>query len=339
VDQNVKSWSTRVLERERALSLAHAEFKRAGPAKVGFEHLGGSSERDDLWRLRAWATATARSSSDFFSAPSPTGWRMVDGVLSFTSPGTSGQSRNDRVVAQLHRGGHHCAVVLLPHWNALRESYLGFAKGLARMGITCLQLSLPFHDERQTLGLGYAQELVSENLGLTIKANRQAVLDVRACLDWLEGNGYARLGLIGCSVGSSIAALTASHDNRVRALVLLLMADDFTDVVWKGTASRHIRESLGARFTLEEVRAVWSVISPNTYAAMLAARSRKVLVVSGEKDKVFLPQQTEAWVYRLQSLDMEPTWIKFRCGHYTLAMRPYNYAAFAHTYLFLTKSL
>jgi pimeloyl-ACP methyl ester carboxylesterase len=335
----MRIWSTRVFEREKALSDAHAEFKHAGQARVGFEHFGGSSEGDDLRRLRVWATATARFSRNFFSAPSPTGWRIVDGVLSFTSPGTSGKSRNDRVVARLHRGGRHRAVVLLPHWNAPRESYLGLAKGLARMGITCLQLSLPFHDERQTVGLGYAQEFVNENLGLTIKANRQAVLDVRACLDWLEGNGYTSLGLVGCSIGSSIAALTASHDNRVRALVLLLMADDFTDVVWKGTASRHIRESLEARFTLEEVRAVWSVISPNTYAAMLAAQLRKVLIVSAEKDKVFLPEQTEAWVHRLRGLGMEPTWVRLRCGHHTLAMRPYNYAAFAHTYLFLTKAL
>ena len=44
-----------------------------------------------------------------------------------------------------------------------------FGRMLAACGITCLQLSLPYHDERRTPGVGFARELVCENLGLTLR--------------------------------------------------------------------------------------------------------------------------------------------------------------------------
>src|SRR5262249_29603003 len=140
------------------------------------------------------------------------------------------------------------AVILLPHWNAPRVAYQTFAKMLSRFGITCLQLSMPYHDERQTPDTGFARELVCENLGLTIQTNRQAVIEARASLSWLEQRGYKRLGVIGVSIGSSIGSIVAALDSRVRTVVLLLMADDFAEVVWTGSATRHIKSSLARRF-------------------------------------------------------------------------------------------
>jgi len=130
-----------------------------------------------------------------------------------------------------------------------------------------VQLSLPYHDERQTVGVGFARELACENLGLTLRSNRQAVLDARACLTWLEQEGYGRIGIVGMSIGASIASIVTAVDARVRAATFLLMADDFAEVVWTGSATRHVRASLERAFTREEVRSAWSIISPARHAA------------------------------------------------------------------------
>ena len=221
--------------------------------------------------------------------------------------------------------------MLLPYWNASRQACRPFGALLARCGITCVQLSLPYHDERQTIGVGFARELACENLGLTIRSNRQAVLDARACLTWLEREGYRRTGIVGVSIGASIASIVAALDGRVRAAALLLMADDFADAVWTGSATRHVRQSLERRFTRDEVRSAWSIISPASHAARLSARLDRLLIVSGARDTVFLPELTRNYVERLRGLGLHPTWIQYGCGHYTLGLPFYAARCFLRT--------
>jgi pimeloyl-ACP methyl ester carboxylesterase len=260
-------------------------------------------------------------------------------MLVFDSP-SNRDGPNSVARAQVYESGRRRrAIVLLPYWNAPRESGRPFGALLARCGVTCVQLSLPFHDERRTAGVGFARELACENLGLTIASNRQAVLDARACLTWLEQEGYRRIGIVGVSIGASIASIVAAIDARVRAAALLLMADDFADAVWTGSATSHVRQSLERVFTRDDVRAAWSIISPASYAARLSARLDRLLIVSGELDTVFLPQLTRAYVERLRALGLSPTWIRYGCGHYTLALPPYAAGAFMHTLMHLRAGL
>jgi hypothetical protein len=252
-------------------------------------------------------------------------------MLTFHSP-SAGDGPNSIARAQIYEcGRRQRAVVLLPYWNASREDCRPFGALLARCGVTCVQLSLPYHDERATVGVGFARELACENLGLTIRSNRQAVRDARACLTWLEREGYRRIGIVGMSLGASIASIVAAIDARVHAAALLLMADDFADVVWTGSATRHVRLSLERAFTPNEVRAAWSIISPATHAARLSARLERLLIVSGELDSVFLPELTRTYVERLQRLGLNPSWARYGCGHYTLALPFYALRCFART--------
>ena len=109
------------------------------------------------------------------------------------------------------------------------------------------------------------------------------------------------------------------------------MADDFADAVWTGSATRHVKLSLERRFTQDEVRSAWSIISPAHHAARLSARRTPLLIVSGELDTVFVPALTKAYVERLRGLGLHPTWMRYRCGHYTLALPPYAAGSFMHT--------
>jgi hypothetical protein len=120
----------------------------------------------------------------------------------------------------------------------------------------------------------------------------------------------------------------AALDPRVRAAAFVLMADDFADAAWTGSATRHVRLALERRFTREEVRAAWSIISPSSFAARLSARLDRLLIISGKLDTVFRPELTQTYVERLRSLGLSPTWIRYPCGHYTLALPFYAARSF-----------
>jgi hypothetical protein len=284
-----------------------------------------------LSRLVDHVRAAQGDAAAYFADPEPPTFRRQGSMLAFDSPcGGDGPNRVAR--AQIYDcGSRKRAVVLLPYWNASRQDCRPFGALLARCGVTCVQLSLPYHDERATAGVGFARELACENLGLTIRSNRQAVRDARACLTWLEQEGYRGIGIVGVSIGASIASIVAAVDARVRAAALLLMADDFADVVWTGTATRHVRRSLERAFTRDQVHAAWSIISPASHAAALSARLQRLLIVSGELDTVFLPALTRHYVERLRGLGLSPTWIRYDCGHYTLALPFYALRCFMRT--------
>ena len=108
------------------------------------------------------------------------------------------------------------AIVLLPHWNADAIAYVSLCKVLNMMGIAVLRLSMPYHDIRMPAEISRADYAVSANIGRTLDAVRQGVVDVRCCLDWLEQQGYSKLGIVGTSLGSCYAFIAAAHDPRIR---------------------------------------------------------------------------------------------------------------------------
>jgi pimeloyl-ACP methyl ester carboxylesterase len=331
-------WHKYLSARERALAASNDSLKLAGDPSVGFNLLQPKGPSEDLASLHDHVRAAINNADAYFALKTEMHFVLKGASLNFSAPLMYGSS--DIARAQLFEArSRGRAVVLLPHWNATRSTYETFARALSIFGITCLVLSMPYHDERQTIGVGFAREMVCENIGLTIKTNRQAVVEARACLSWLESHGYPRLGVIGVSLGSSIASIVAALDNRVSAAVLLLMADDFAEVVWTGTATRHLQNSLARSFSFKDVQSAWTVISPSTYAERLSRRLENLLIVSGALDRVFLPPLTERYVKRLHNFGLTPTWVRLNCGHYTLSHFPYSVVAFLQTLNHLKKWL
>ena len=122
--------------------------------------------------------------------------------LRFTSPVHSPYRENNLVNARWFPARGRRALVLLPHWNSDALAYTGLCRVLNLMGISVLRLSMPYHDIRMPADTHRADYAVSANIGRTLDACRQAVIDVRCCLDWLEQKGYNRLGILGTSLGS-----------------------------------------------------------------------------------------------------------------------------------------
>ncbi len=142
----------------------------------------------------------------------------------------------------VERGGP--AVVVLAQWNARWEEQQAVCRWLSFLGITAVKMSLPYHDRRAIPDHPRGDHLVGPNIGLTIQANRQAVVDVRRTLRWLEQQGYDRLGVLGTSIGSSIAFITTCHEPAVRASAHLHAATYFGDVVANGLTTMNVWESM-----------------------------------------------------------------------------------------------
>ena len=64
----------------------------------------------------------------------------------------------------------------------------------------------------------------------------------------------------------------------------------FSDVVWTGLATQHVRKGFGAEVTQEQLRHYWTVISPAAYLDRLKNRDLQIALNLGTRDSSFLPE-------------------------------------------------
>src|SRR5579863_8498264 len=210
--------------------------------------------------------------------------------LRFTSPVRTPFAENNLVNARWFPTRGKRAVVLMPHWNADAIAYTSLCQALNLIGISVLRLTMPYHDIRMPAETRRADYAVSANIGRTLDACRQGVIDARCCFDWLESQGYSRLGIVGTSLGSCYAFLAAAHDSRIRVAAFNHASTYFSDVVWHGQTTRHIREGLESQINVERLRELWSAASPMSYFRQYARWPKKSLVVYARYDLTFLPE-------------------------------------------------
>ncbi|MGH9862728.1 MAG: alpha/beta hydrolase family protein, partial [Candidatus Acidiferrales bacterium] len=231
------------------------------------------------------------------------------------------------------------AVVVLPQWNAQPESHANICRVLARFGISALRLSLPYHDQRRPAGVERADYMVCADIGLTLQASRQAVLDTRRALRWLEQQGYTRLGILGTSIGSSVAFITMAHEPALQAGVFLHVSTYFADVVRTGLTTSHIWTGLEGHVTAEELRQFWLPISPFPYVGRLRGAGKKMLIVSARYDLSFPPQYSRQVWEAMAEQGIAHQVLSLPCGHYTLGKVPFSYWAGLRFVPFLRRSL
>jgi hypothetical protein len=245
--------------------------------------------------------------------------------LRFTSPVRTSHPENNLANARWFPARGRRAIVLLPHWNSDAIAYSSLCQVLNWMGIAVLRLSMPYHDIRMPAEIGRADYAVSANIGRTLDAVRQGVIDVRCCLDWLEQQGYRQLGLIGTSLGSCYAFIACAHDGRVRASAFNHASTYFADVVWHGQSTRHIRQGLEAVIDLDTLRRAWLAVSPMVYFDKFARFPRKSLIIYANYDLTFLPEFSRQVVQEFANHQLDHKVVVLPCGHYTTGETPYKY--------------
>jgi dienelactone hydrolase len=216
-------------------------------------------------------------------------------------------------------------MLILPQWNADGESHNGLGRLFNWMGVAALRLSMPYHDVRKPAEIERADYSVSANIGRTIDAARQGILDVRACLDWLQQQGYTELGILGTSLGSCYAFIASAHDERLRVNVFNHASTYFADVVWTGQSTRHIRAGLESVIDLDRLRDCWRCISPMSYFDKFSAKRKRSLVIWATHDLTFLPEFSKQVVAEFQRNQCDFKSAVLPCGHYVVGETPFKY--------------
>jgi hypothetical protein len=257
--------------------------------------------------------------------------------LRFTSPAPSRYVENDQVNARWYPAhpstqpaAQHSnskpgqppskrqALIVLPQWNADAFSHNALCTIANRFGISALRLSKPYHDIRRPAELERSDYAVSSNLGRTIAACRQAVTDIRACLDWLQQQGYEQFG----------AFVAAAHDPRLQVCCFNHASLQFGDVVWTGQSTRHIRAAVeDAGLTQADLRDCLAAVSPLSYMPQFATNSpgRQVCVIHATYDLTFLEEFSQQVLAQFRHYHLPYTARTLPCGHYTTGEFPYKY--------------
>lgn len=317
------------------------EWSKAWPG-VPQEAFEGQNTDEYIIRLNQAAIANSRQ---FFGYTPPDDFRLEEKLdenwLRFTSPVDTPFPENNVVSARWFpaRNGGRKAVVVLPHWNAKLPQHNALCAGLQRLGISALRLSLPYHDARTPAGLTRADYAMSANICRTIDSARQAVIDTRACFDWLEQKGFTHLGIIGTSIGSCYAFLACAHDHRIRANVFNHCSTYVADVVWEGLSTRHIRRSLDRVVELETLRKLWLCISPPSYWDLFSARKTRSKFIYTRYDTTFPLHLSRQVIEGARKFNWDHKVAVLPCGHYTMGEFPFKYITGYEICAFMKRNL
>jgi hypothetical protein len=284
--------------------------------------------------------AIARS-EEFFGYEPPRRFALRDNWLEFESPVPTPFRENNTVRGLWFpaKNGNRKAVVVLPHWNSKLPQHNALCAGLQRLGISALRLSLPYHDARMPAHLNRADYAVSSNICRTIDATRQAVIDARACFDWLEGEGFTQLGIVGTSLGSCYAFLASAHDPRIAVNVFNHCSTYFADVVWEGLSSRHIREALEEEIGLDLLRKWWLCISPPSYYDLYTVKAKRSKFIYTRYDTTFPPHLSQQVIEGARKFHWNHSVAVLPCGHYTMGEFPFKYMTGYEICSFLKRNL
>ena len=362
-EQWMYEWETRLTTRDtnrvvRPFEWGH-EWTRGWPCVNGARGEGGSEKEEQFFH--ELNRRLVQDSDEFFAYDKPSDFRLErrkvelhasgggDGedtedygwgeFLRFTSPVETPYAENNLANARWFAARGRRAMVVLPQWNSDAIGHNTLCRLFNFCGIAALRLSMPYHDVRRPAELERADYAVSANVGRTISAARQAITDIRACLDWLEARGYTRLGVLGTSLGSCYAFIASAHDERLRVNAFNHASTYFADVVWTGQSTRHIRAGIEPAITLDSLRQAWLAISPMAYFDKFSRFAKRSLIVYATYDLTFLPEFSRQIVAEFGRRELDHRVAVLPCGHYTTGETPFKFLDAWHLVRFVNEAL
>jgi hypothetical protein len=285
-------------------------------------HANGNSRE----AVSSFVAEALADSNRYYSYEPVKDYRLDGNRLTFTSPVQTRYPENNTVHAQWFpaKNDRGRVLVVLPQWNSGPDGHVGLAKLLNRFGISALRMTMAYHAERKPPETARADYHVSSNVGRTIHAGRQSVLDTRASVDWLAARGYERIGILGTSLGSCVAFITTAHDARIKVGIFNHVSMHFADVVWTGLSTQNVAQGFAGNVTQDELRRYWSVISPASYLDRLSDRDLKTLLIWASHDSTFLPQYSKQVLESFKQMKLPHEVFNLPCGHYTTGQFPFN---------------
>jgi len=159
--------------------------------------------------------------------------------------------------------------------------------------------------------------MMSTNVPRTMEAVRQTVLDCRRATAWLESRpeiDAKKLGIVGTSLGSFLAALTGEMEPKLNKIALLYTGGGFVDGYYDHPRAKPLVEQfekLGGSKNL--VKMILAPVDPITCASNL--KGRDVLIVAAKRDDIVPPTMAEA----MWKASGEPKIVWYDTTHYGAA--------------------
>ena len=239
--------------------------------------------------------------------------------VTFPSPVKTKTIENNTVWAEYYRPKGKtkipCVIVLDITGGDQSLSRL-IARHLAQEGVGGLFVQMAYYGPRRPPNSKL--RLLSYDVDHTFKAITQTVLDLRRATAFMEVRPEVdkqKLGIMGTSLGSFMAALTAETEPKLGRLTVMLGGGGFIDGYWdhpKAVEYRKLFEAVGG--TKKIAQDFIADIDPITNAHLL--KNRKVLIIAAKKDEIVPPSMAE----NLWKASGEQRIVWLNAGHYSAAL-------------------
>jgi dienelactone hydrolase len=208
--------------------------------------------------------------------------------LSFPSPVKSDCPENNTVYAEyfVPTGMEKCpAVIVLDIMQGNQLIARGEAMWLAQNGVAAMVVLLPYYNERRPLNSKL--KLVSTDIVRTLDGIRQGVLDCRCAIAWLAARPEVdaeKLGMVGTSLGSFLAALTSANEPRIKNVCMLLGGGGLVDAYYDHPKAKPVTEWIDLVGGKRLVKNLIAPVDPITYAAQL--KGKNLLMIAAKNDEI-----------------------------------------------------
>lgn len=177
--------------------------------------------------------------------------------------------------------------------------------------------TLPYHFEREPEQSRYSGEyMVSANMERTVQASRQAVMDLRALIQWIKVNKSGPVILIGISLGGFITNLTALVESKIDALASIFYANRMAHSIWKTQPGKYIKEDLQKHgVSYEDLLNCWEIIEPSQSSPKIDKEN--ILLISAKYDQYIDINDTD---YLWNSWERPKRYV-YNCGHTGIVLK------------------
>ena len=188
------------------------------------------------------------------------------------------------------------AVLVLDILDGKQVVSRGEAVWLAQHNIPALVIYMAYYGPRRDPN--DKTRMLMPDVEHSTAAMRQTVLDCRRATAWLSqqpGVDSNRLGVVGTSLGSFVAGLTAAAEPKLKSVCLLLSGGGLVEAFYehpKADGFRTLHKFIGG--SKEQLAKLIDPLDPLTYAKQLTGK--KLLLIAASRDDVVPPSAaTRLW--------------------------------------------
>lgn len=298
-----------------ALYDLHKDRSKENQYHIDFDHAPTNIDRDVFFEV-----PSSLADIDLNITSKENGYSI--GEFGFESLRPSGDHPNDYVRGEsfLNEVGNKPNVIFVHGWRMKgfdRVKKIFHDSIMNNLGWNMYYYTLPYHLERQPEASLYSGEfMVSANINRTVESTRQAIVDLRALIQWMKNNKQGPVIIIGVSLGGFISNLVATLESEIDALVSIFYSNRLSYSIWNTIPGKYIRRDLESHgVNYNDLVKYWELVEPNQ--ALPKINKENILLISAKHDQYVHIQDAdllwESWG--------KPTRYVYNCGHAGIVLK------------------